>query len=90
MSDMAAPTTGHAQTDHLRIVALLEVAWDFAAQVLTPGGTFICKVFQGGTTSDLLRQIKPCFDAVRHVKPPASRKESPEVYLLATGFRGAA
>lgn len=88
MSDMAAPTTGHAQTDHLRIVALLEVAWDFAERVLAPGGTFLCKVFQGGTTSDLLCHIKPRFDTIRHVKPPASRKESPEVYLVASGFRG--
>lgn len=88
MSDMAAPTTGHARTDHLRIVALLEVAWDFASEVLSPGGTFLCKVFQGGATGDLLNLIKPRFDSVKHLKPPASRKESPELYLVAQGFRG--
>lgn len=88
MSDMAAPTTGHPQTDHLRIIALLEVAWAFAEEVLAPGGTFICKVFQGGTTTDLLNQVKKRCDSIKHVKPVSSRKESPELYLVAQGFRG--
>ncbi|WP_416046625.1 RlmE family RNA methyltransferase [Haematospirillum sp. H1815] len=88
MSDMAAPTTGDPRTDHLRIIALLEVAWDFAAEVLAPGGTFLCKVFQGGATGDLLKILKPRFDSIKHIKPPASRKESPELYLVARGFRG--
>jgi 23S rRNA (uridine2552-2'-O)-methyltransferase len=88
LSDMAAPTTGHGPTDHLRIMGLAEAAWMFAEEVLAPGGAFICKVFQGGTEGELLKQIKGRFDSIRHAKPPASRKESAEVYLVALGFKG--
>jgi len=87
LSDMAAPSTGHPGTDHLRIMALAELAWVFAEEVLAPGGAFICKVFQGGTEGDLLKQIKARCGVVKHAKPPASRKDSAEVYLLATGFK---
>jgi len=90
MSDMAANTTGHKKTDHLRIVGLVELAADFAREVLAPGGSFIAKVFQGGTEGDLLMQLKRDFQTVRHVKPKASRADSAELYVLATGFRGAA
>ncbi|MDQ0317667.1 RlmE family RNA methyltransferase [Amorphus orientalis] len=89
LSDMAAPTTGHKQTDHLRIIHLCEVAAEFAGQVLAPGGTFLAKVFQGGTESELLAELNRNFEKVRHVKPKASRSESAEQYVLATGFRGA-
>jgi 23S rRNA (uridine2552-2'-O)-methyltransferase len=89
LSDMAAPTTGHRATDHLRIVALCEVAADFAREVLAPGGSFLAKVFRGGTENKLLADLKRDFAKVQHVKPPASRADSPELYLLATGFRGA-
>lgn len=88
LSDMAASATGHRQTDHLRIVALCEAALDFAEQVLGPGGTFIAKVFQGGSEKELLQRMKSDFASVRHVKPEASRAESAEVYVLAQGFRG--
>jgi 23S rRNA (uridine2552-2'-O)-methyltransferase len=88
LSDMAAPATGHAATDHLRIVALAETAFAFAQEVLAPGGTFVCKVFQGGTEGDLLAQLKRAFASVRHAKPPASRADSAETYVVATGFRG--
>lgn len=88
ISDMAAPTTGHPPTDHLRIMALCEAAYAFAREVLKPGGYFICKVFQGGAQQDLLTLVKREFTTVRHAKPDASRKESAEVYLVATGFRG--
>ncbi len=88
LSDMAAPATGHATTDHLRIIGLAEVAWAFAEEILAPGGTFICKVFQGGTEGDLLKLIKQRFGSVKHAKPPASRKDSAEVYLLAQEFKG--
>jgi 23S rRNA (uridine2552-2'-O)-methyltransferase len=88
LSDMAAPATGHASTDHLRIMALCEAALDFAAGVLKPGGGFVAKVLQGGTERGLLQRLKRDFAAVRHVKPPASRKESAEMYVVATGFRG--
>jgi 23S rRNA (uridine2552-2'-O)-methyltransferase len=88
LSDMAAPTTGHRQTDHLRTIALTEAAADFAATVLKPGGDFVAKVFHGGTEGDLLARLKRNFRAVHHVKPPASRKESVELYLVAKGFRG--
>lgn len=88
LSDMAAPTIGHAKTDHLRIMGLAEAAASFAADVLEPGGVFLCKVFQGGTERDLLDMLKRNFTTVRHVKPPASRAESSELYVLATGFRG--
>jgi 23S rRNA (uridine2552-2'-O)-methyltransferase len=89
LSDMAAPTVGHTKTDHLRIMGLAEMAAAFAIDVLAPGGTFLCKVFQGGTERDLLEMLKQNFSAVRHVKPPASRSGSAELYVLATGFRGA-
>lgn len=88
MSDMAAPATGHRPTDHLRIMGLAEAAWEFAADVLAPGGVFICKVLQGGTEDELLKQIKKRCEAVRHAKPPASRQDSAEVYLVASGFKG--
>jgi 23S rRNA (uridine2552-2'-O)-methyltransferase len=90
LSDMAAPTTGHTGTDHLRIIGLAEAAAQFATEVLSPGGVFLSKVFQGGTEKDLLDLLKRNFTAVRHVKPPASRSESAELYVLATGFRGRA
>lgn len=89
LSDMAAPTTGHKRTDHLRTMHLVEIAADFAMQVLKPGGHFLAKTFQGGTEADLLARLKQSFVAVHHVKPPASRDESVELYLLAKGFRGA-
>lgn len=88
LSDMAAPATGHRQTDHLRIMALAEEALAFAIQVLAPGGAFLAKVFQGGSEKSLLDVLKRDFASVRHVKPKASRAESPELYVLATGFRG--
>jgi len=87
LSDMAAPTTGHTKTDHLRIMGLAEAAAAFAVSVLTPGGAFLCKVFQGGTEKALLDMLKQDFATVRHVKPPASRSDSAELYVLATGFR---
>ena len=90
MSDMAANTTGHKATDHLRIVGLVELAIDFARQVLAPGGAFIAKVFQGGTEGTLLAELKRDFATVRHVKPQASRADSAELYVVATGFRGRA
>jgi 23S rRNA (uridine2552-2'-O)-methyltransferase len=88
LSDMAAPATGHRQTDHLRIMGLAEEALAFAVQVLAPGGAFLAKVFQGGSEKGLLDVLKRDFATVRHVKPKASRAESPELYVLATGFRG--
>ena len=88
LSDMAAQGTGHVATDHLRIMGLAEAAAEFAYEVLSPGGAFVCKVFQGGTERQLLEGLKRSFAAVRHVKPPASRSESAELYVLATGFRG--
>jgi 23S rRNA (uridine2552-2'-O)-methyltransferase len=88
LSDMSPPTTGHAATDHLRIVALTEAALDFAETTLAPGGAFVAKVFQGGAAKHLLERLKRLFAGVKHVKPPASRKESPELYVVATGFRG--
>ncbi|MDB5397785.1 MAG: rRNA methyltransferase [Rhodospirillales bacterium] len=87
LSDMAAPTTGHRETDHIRIIALAEVAYEFATEVLAPGGTFVAKVFQGGSEKDLLTRLKQDFVTVRHVKPPASRAGSAEVYVVAQGFR---
>lgn len=87
LSDMAAPTVGHTNTDHLRIMALAEAAAHFACDVLSPGGAFLCKVFQGGTEKELLALLKRSFSVVRHVKPPASRSDSAELYVLATGFR---
>ena len=88
LSDMAANATGHARTDHLKIMALVEAAADFARGVLAPGGTFLAKVLQGGTEAGLLASLKRDYKSVRHVKPPASRADSAELYLLATGFRG--
>lgn len=88
MSDMAANATGHKQTDHLKIVALAELAADFAREVLAPGGFFVAKVLQGGTENQLLAALKRDFAQVRHVKPAASRADSAELYVLATGFRG--
>ncbi|MEO1331419.1 MAG: RlmE family RNA methyltransferase [Pseudomonadota bacterium] len=89
LSDMAAPATGHKQTDHLRIVALCETAAHFAAQVLTPGGVFVAKVLQGGAEGGLLNDLKRDFAKVAHLKPPASRKDSAEMYVIASGFRAA-
>ena len=88
LSDMAAPTTGHRRTDHLRTMQLCEVAADFAISVLKPGGHFLAKTFQGGTEIGLLDRLKRNFRAVHHVKPPASRGESVELYLLAMDFKG--
>ena len=88
LSDMAAPATGHAATDHLRIVALAEDAFAFAATILKPGGAFVAKVFQGGTEGALLAALKRAFAEVRHAKPPASRAESAETYVVAKGYRG--
>ena len=88
LSDMAPNTTGHRQTDHLRIVGLIEAAAEFALRVLRPGGAFVTKAFQGGETGALLTLLKRNFAQVRHVKPKASRAESSELYLLATGFKG--
>lgn len=86
MSDMAASTIGHAGTDHLRTIALAEMAFQFAKEILTPGGTFISKVFQGGTDPELLKEMKQHFKTIKHMKPQASRKESPEMYVVALGF----
>jgi 23S rRNA (uridine2552-2'-O)-methyltransferase len=88
LSDMAASTTGHRATDHIRTTALLEAGLDLAEDVLKPGGIFIGKAFQGGATGDLLARIKKLFSDVKHVKPPASRAESVELYLVAQGFKG--
>ncbi|MEN3792536.1 RlmE family RNA methyltransferase [Fulvimarina sp. MAC3] len=88
LSDMAAPTIGHRQTDHLRTMHLCEVAADFAVRTLRPGGHFLCKTFQGGTERDLLDLLKRNFKAVHHVKPPASRDGSVELYILAKDFKG--
>jgi 23S rRNA (uridine2552-2'-O)-methyltransferase len=90
LSDLAPDTTGHRATDHLRIVALVELAMAFARETLAPGGTFLAKVFQGGTEGEILTELRRDYVSVRHVKPPASRPESPETYVLATGFRGGA
>ena len=90
LSDMAANTTGHRKTDQLRIVGLVEIAAAFASEVLNPGGAFLAKVFQSGADADLLAQLKRDFATVRHVKPAASRQDSSERYVLATGFRGGA
>ncbi len=87
LSDMAAASTGHAQTDHLKIIGLAETALAFAIEVLAPGGTFIAKVLQGGATNELLAPLKKHFSTVKHVKPEASRKDSAEIYVVALGFR---
>ena len=88
LSDMASPTTGHRPTDHIRIMALVELAADFAIQVLAPGGAFVSKVFQGGTEHELLALLKWHFTTTAHAKPPASRSGSAETYLVAKGFKG--
>lgn len=88
LSDMAHNTTGHQRTDHLRVMALVEAAYEFAVDVLKPKGTFVAKVFQGGSGSELVGRMKQDFTKVRHIKPPSSRKNSPEEYVIATGFRG--
>ena len=90
LSDMAANTVGHQRTDHLRIIALVEAAALFASEILAPGGAFLAKVFQGGAGSEFVGALKRDFSKVIHVKPPASRKDSSELYVLATGFRGVA
>lgn len=90
LSDMAASATGHKPTDHLRIMSLCELALDFAMEVLKPGGSFLAKVLQGGAERDLMTTLKTNFKVVRHVKPKASRSDSAEMYVLATGFRGTA
>ncbi|MEQ8665972.1 MAG: RlmE family RNA methyltransferase [Rhodospirillales bacterium] len=89
LSDMAAPSTGHPSTDHLRIMGLCEAALMFAEEVLAPGGAFVAKVLQGGTENQLLADMKRNFDVVRHAKPPASRADSAEMYVVALGFKGA-
>ena len=86
LSDMAANASGHQQTDHARIVPLAEAAYDFAADVLAQGGSFVCKVYQGGAEGELLQRLKRDFAEIRHAKPPASRAESAEVYLVAKGY----
>lgn len=88
LSDIAPNTTGHRQTDHIRIMAAVEAAHLFATEVLKPGGTFIAKVFQGGAQNELVAKVKRDFKTVKHIKPPASRKESSETYLVASGFKG--
>ena len=88
ISDMAANTVGHKQTDHLRTMGLVELAVDFAVKYLTPGGTFVCKVFAGGTDGEILQILKRNFKTVKHAKPPASRKGSVEWYVIAQGFKG--
>ncbi|MFC0683240.1 MULTISPECIES: RlmE family RNA methyltransferase [Sphingomonadaceae] len=88
LSDMAANTVGHKQTDHLRTMGLVETAADFAIQTLAPGGTFVAKVFAGGTDTELLNLLKRRFSSVKHAKPPASRKDSSEWYVIAKGFKG--
>jgi 23S rRNA (uridine2552-2'-O)-methyltransferase len=90
MSDMAANTTGHRKTDQLRMVGLVETAAAFATEVLKPGGAFLAKTFQSGADAELMAQLKRDYASVRHVKPAASRQDSSERYVLATGFRGAA
>lgn len=87
MTDMAAPTTGHRATDHIRTIALVEIALDVALDTLKPGGAFVGKVFQGGSSSQLLAGLKKAFREVKHVKPPASRAESVELYVVALGFK---
>ena len=88
MSDMAAHATGHRQTDHLKIMALADAAFDFAKGVLKPGGAFLAKVLRGGTEGELLKGLKQHFETVKHVKPNASREDSAELFVLALGFRG--
>lgn len=87
LSDMAPNTTGHKSTDHIRIMALVEAAYEFATQILKPGGAFVAKVLQGGAQQEVLALMKKDFTSVKHIKPPASRKDSSEQYVVATGFR---
>jgi 23S rRNA (uridine2552-2'-O)-methyltransferase len=89
LSDMAAASTGHQQTDHMRTMALCEAAYDFAVKVLAPGGSFVAKVLRGGTEDSLLVRMKKQFQVTKHVKPPASRADSTESYIVALGFKGA-
>ena len=88
VSDMAPNTVGHKKTDHIRQMVLLEYAFDFALRALKQGGTFVCKSFTGGTTNELLKQIKENFESVHHIKPPSSRKDSVEMFIVALGFKG--
>lgn len=88
LSDMAPNTVGHKKTDHLRQMVLLEYAFDFALRALKPGGVFVAKSFTGGTTNELLKQIKEKFESVHHIKPPSSRKDSVEMFIVALGFKG--
>lgn len=88
LSDMAANTTGHTPTDHIRIMNLCEIAYEFALEVLAPGGSFVCKVLKGGTERELLRMMQKDFTSVKHAKPESSRKDSAESYVVALGFRG--
>jgi len=90
LSDMASNTTGHTPTDHIRIMNLCELAYEFALEVLTPGGAFVCKVLKGGTESALLKRMQKDFKTVKHAKPESSRKDSAESYVVATGFKGQA
>lgn len=90
MSDIAHNTVGHRSTDHTKIMLLVEAGYEFAVEVLKPGGAFVAKVFQGGTEGELLARMKKDFKIVKHIKPPASRKESPETYVVAQGFRRSA
>lgn len=87
VSDMAPNTVGHQKTDHLRQMVLLEYAFDFACRALKPGGTFVAKSFTGGTTNDLLKQIKQRFESVHHIKPESSRKDSVEMFIVALGYK---
>jgi len=87
LTDMAAPTTGHRATDHIRTIALVEIALEVALDTLKPGGAFVGKVFQGGSSNELLARLKKAFREVKHVKPPASRQESVELYVVALGFK---
>lgn len=88
LSDMAPNTVGHKKTDHIRQMVLLEYAFDFALRALRPGGVFVAKSFTGGTTNELLKQIKEKFESVHHIKPPSSRKDSVEMFIVAIGFKG--
>ncbi len=87
LSDMAPNTVGHKKTDHIRQMVLLEYAFDFALRALKPGGTFVAKSFTGGTTAELLKQIKEKFESVHHIKPPSSRKDSVEMFIIGLGFK---
>jgi 23S rRNA (uridine2552-2'-O)-methyltransferase len=89
LSDMAANTVGHQQTDHLRTMALVEAGLEFAGEVLRPGGAYVAKVLAGGADNQLVAELKRSFGSVKHAKPPASRKDSSEWYVIAQGFKGA-